>query len=78
VIAWPADYQTLGVHSEWLIPHERMIDGLKQLDIGVKEWIGLAAYRLTDKTDEFYPAPGNRHRGAEDYASADRRIYKDL
>jgi uncharacterized SAM-binding protein YcdF (DUF218 family) len=57
VIAWPADYQTLGVQSEWLTLHEGMIEGLKQVDIGVKEWIGLAAYRLTDKTDEFLPGP---------------------
>jgi hypothetical protein len=34
-----------------------MREGLQQVDIGVKEWIGLAAYRLTDRTDEFLPGP---------------------
>jgi uncharacterized SAM-binding protein YcdF (DUF218 family) len=57
VIAWPADYQTLGAQNEWLMLHEGMADGLKLVDIGVKEWIGLAAYRLTDRTDQFLPGP---------------------
>jgi hypothetical protein len=57
VIEWTADYQTPGVQNEWLMPHERMIGGLKQVDIGANEWIGLAAYRLADRTDRFLPGP---------------------
>jgi uncharacterized SAM-binding protein YcdF (DUF218 family) len=33
------------------------IDGLAAVDIGVREWMGLAAYRLTGKTSEFLPGP---------------------
>ncbi|MEQ4597669.1 MAG: YdcF family protein, partial [Methylobacteriaceae bacterium] len=31
--------------------------GLGELDIGVKEWIGMIAYRLTGYTDAVMPAP---------------------
>ncbi len=31
---------------------------LKQLDIAVKEWVGLLAYRLFQKTDVLFPSPG--------------------
>lgn len=31
--------------------------GLDHVDTGFREWLGLAAYRITGKTDEFFPAP---------------------
>jgi uncharacterized SAM-binding protein YcdF (DUF218 family) len=57
VTAWPTDYRTLGAGGGWLMLYEGVSDGLKMVDIGVKEWIGLVAYRLTDRTDEFFPGP---------------------
>ena len=30
---------------------------LEQLDFAVKEWVGLVAYRLFQKTDTFFPSP---------------------
>ena len=55
VIAWPADYLSLGVPSEWVKPNEALSEGLRRVDFGAKEWIGLLAYRLTNRTDELFP-----------------------
>jgi uncharacterized SAM-binding protein YcdF (DUF218 family) len=33
------------------------VEGLARLDAGVREWIGLAAYRISGKTAEFLPGP---------------------
>ena len=56
VIAWPADYLT-SAQSEWVKPNEGLSEGLRRVDFGAKEWIGLLAYRLTNRTDEFFPGP---------------------
>jgi uncharacterized SAM-binding protein YcdF (DUF218 family) len=56
VIAWPADYLTFGTQSEWVMPNG-WVAGLRRVDLGAKEWMGLIAYRLTDRTDEFLPGP---------------------
>ena len=34
------------------------INGLERTEVAMREWIGLAAYRLTGKTDDFLPGPG--------------------
>jgi hypothetical protein len=31
------------------------VDGLDHTDTAVREWMGLAAYRLSGKTDDFFP-----------------------
>ena len=33
-------------------------EGLGRVDIGVREWMGLAAYRISGKTGELFPGPG--------------------
>ena len=33
------------------------VEGLARVDAGVREWIGLAAYRISGKTGEFLPGP---------------------
>jgi uncharacterized SAM-binding protein YcdF (DUF218 family) len=40
--------------------HNFSIDGLASVDVAVREWIGLAAYRITGKTGEFFPGPDQR------------------
>jgi uncharacterized SAM-binding protein YcdF (DUF218 family) len=57
VIAWPADYRTIGGSKELTTPIFAASEGLALVDIGVKEWIGLVAYRLTGRTDEMFPGP---------------------
>lgn len=55
VIPQPADYQVdLGIlrASDF-----RAADNLPLLDIALHEWVGLAYYRLSGRTQEFFPAP---------------------
>ena len=33
------------------------VEGLERLDLAAREWMGLAAYWLTGKTDAFLPGP---------------------
>ena len=33
------------------------VEGLGYVDVGIREWMGLFAYRVTGKTSEFFPGP---------------------
>ena len=33
------------------------VEGLERTGIGIREWIGLAAYRVTGKIDDLLPGP---------------------
>ena len=56
VTAYPVDYRT-----NWPRDATRFAtfasDGLKELDIGVKEWVGMLAYKFAGYTDEVMSAP---------------------
>ncbi|MEH3116853.1 MAG: YdcF family protein [Methylorubrum populi] len=56
VVAYPVDYRT-----NWPRDATRFAsfasDGLSELDIGVKEWIGMIAYRIAGYTDAVMAAP---------------------
>jgi uncharacterized SAM-binding protein YcdF (DUF218 family) len=54
--AFPVDYRTRG-WSDGLRFNGFASDGLLQLDLAVKEWIGLVAYRLAGYTSDWLPAP---------------------
>lgn len=56
VTAYPTDYRTFGDGRDWH-PTSHALDALQKLDTAWHEWIGLAAYALTDKTDALFPAP---------------------
>lgn len=56
VVAWPADYRTRGPASAaegFGVFHQ----GLERVDLAVKEWLGLIAYRLSGRTDALWPGP---------------------
>ena len=55
VVAYPTDYLTRPAVTLGLPPG--LVEGLIQLNHGVREWIGLVAYRLMDRTDSLFPAP---------------------
>jgi uncharacterized SAM-binding protein YcdF (DUF218 family) len=53
---WPTDYRTFGDSQDWRLP----IDGplaIRTVEIALKEYIGLIAYRLDGKTNALFPAP---------------------
>lgn len=56
VTAYPVDYRTNWPRDAYRLASFAST-GLGELDIGVKEWIGMIAYRLTGYTDAVLPAP---------------------
>ena len=55
IIPYPVDYTTEGSgRTTWW---KGLGGGLKRFGGGLKEWIGLAAYRVLDRTDALLPAP---------------------
>ncbi|HEY0833780.1 MAG TPA: YdcF family protein [Azospirillum sp.] len=55
VLPYPVDHRTRGDGRPYLIFD--LGDGLDSAARVLKEWIGLAAYRLMDRTDAPFPAP---------------------
>ncbi len=56
VEAYPVDWRTRGP-ADARLPFRSLSKGLRQTDLGVHEWVGLLAYRLTGKTTQLFPAP---------------------
>ena len=56
VDAFPVDYRTRG-WGDVAHFHGFASEGLLQLDLAVKEWIGLAVYRLAGYTPDWLPGP---------------------
>lgn len=53
---WPVDYRTGGREDRWRLQYAPAYR-LQMVDTAVREWVGLAAYRLTGRTDALLPAP---------------------
>ncbi|AZO08007.1 MULTISPECIES: YdcF family protein [unclassified Mesorhizobium] len=56
-VPWPVDYRTSGREGIGLF-RDNPADSLEATTMAIREWIGLFAYRLTGKIDQFFPAPG--------------------
>lgn len=56
VLPYPVDYQTRGRQDRANFFYYSS-DGISFTDFAAKEWLGLAAYYLTGKTDALFPAP---------------------
>lgn len=56
VVPYPVAYRTWGNERDFS-PVPAPVDRAIMLDCAVREWIGLLAYRLTGKTDAFFPGP---------------------
>lgn len=54
VLPVPCDYNTLA--PDWL-PSLNLASHLAQINHAVHEWLGLAVYYLTNRSDDFFPAP---------------------
>jgi len=58
VIPQPDDYEAL---PEWAgLGAANIIGRLKLLDLAAHEWLGLAYYRLTGRTQDLFPAPSDQ------------------
>lgn len=55
VVPYPVDYRTRGGGEPWL--RADLADNLTVLSYGVREWIGLLAYRLAGRADALFPGP---------------------
>ncbi len=56
VLPYPVDYRSTGTWRD-LLPTFEASSGLARLDVAVREWIGLVAYRLSGRTADLFPAP---------------------
>ncbi len=56
VTAYPVDFRT-GSGTNNHRPFAFVSDGLRRLDVGTKEWVGLIGYYLTGRTNALFPAP---------------------
>jgi uncharacterized SAM-binding protein YcdF (DUF218 family) len=55
-IADPVDYRTVDGRDDWRL-NVNLPHGLVLFDLAVHEWIGLFAYRLSHRIDDFFPGP---------------------
>ena len=55
VVPYPVDYQTEGKYLT--DPQATLADEFEALDLAVREWTGLLAYRLLGRTETLFPAP---------------------
>jgi len=55
VIPYPTDHKV--VIGPWGAGTFQVADNLSLLDAGAHEWVGLVYYRLTGRTDEWFPGP---------------------
>jgi uncharacterized SAM-binding protein YcdF (DUF218 family) len=53
---WPVDYRTGGPQDAVRFFYS-LSDGLRQSDLGIREWIGLYGYYFTGRIDEAFPKP---------------------
>ncbi len=56
VAAWPVDFRSRGPQDLWRF-FDKPSEGLRRVDIIVREWLGLFTYWLGGSTSELYPGP---------------------
>ncbi|HEY8129419.1 MAG TPA: YdcF family protein [Hyphomicrobium sp.] len=56
VIPYPVDFRTRG-RRDALRPFDSIAAGLERTDLAAKEWIGLFAYWLSDRSAALFPGP---------------------
>lgn len=56
VVAWPVDYRTPGPRG-LAFARRSPTDALDETTLGLREWIGLAAYYMTGRIPQLFPSP---------------------
>ena len=54
--AYPVDWR-MGGRSDLMKFSAYAIEGLGRVEVAMREWIGLTAYRITGRTAAFLPGP---------------------
>lgn len=54
VVPYPVDYRTRGP-QDLLRPFDKASEGLRRVDLAMREWVGLLVYWLTGRTSDFLP-----------------------
>jgi len=57
VTPYPVDYQTTGLRGDYRSVYLDVSEKLSMTSRALREYVGLAAYRLTGKIDDLFPAP---------------------
>jgi len=55
-VAYPVDYRTDGDWTDFLPPGDGA-QAIRNVELALKEYVGLVAYRLSGKTNALFPAP---------------------
>jgi uncharacterized SAM-binding protein YcdF (DUF218 family) len=58
VTAYPVDFRTRGP-ADLLRLHGTLVGGFEQFELAIKEWVGLAAYRLSGRIGALLPSPAS-------------------
>ena len=53
---YPVDWR-IGGREDLLTLHKFSLDGLISFETAIREWMGLAAYRMSGRTSELFPGP---------------------
>lgn len=56
---YPVDWRVGKSDDRWSFSNVA-VEGLGRTDLALREWLGLIAYRITGKTDEFLPGPAQK------------------
>lgn len=56
VVPYPVDFRT-GAPDRWWRPEASVSSGLDRVDLAVREYLGLAYYRLLGRSNALFPAP---------------------
>ena len=54
VVPWPVDYRTRGGVEAWEWS-SNLADGLERVDFSLREWAGLIGYRLSGRSNAYWP-----------------------
>ena len=55
VLPWPVDYRTASPRDDGVV--FSIVGGFSDLELAIREWIGLAAARALGHSRNLYPAP---------------------